>query len=127
MGVPPMLLGLRASISGNSSASMITEPPIRSSACPILPPGAPILIRWFAYSGDPAAKDPYFLYGASNLGSLLSLFFYPAIMEPMTTLPNQTTLWLVGYIALAGLVMYCAYMISKVAPPDVEIFTNELP
>jgi hypothetical protein len=79
---------------------------------------APLLQRWFAYSGDKAAKDPYFLYAASNLGSLLSLLFYPAALEPWTALPVQSTTWLVGYIALAGMIMYCAFMIHKVAPPD---------
>ena len=39
---------------------------------------APLLQKWFAYTGHPAAKDPYFLYGASNLGSLLALVLsYP--------------------------------------------------
>ena len=31
----------------------------------------PMLQQWFAASGHPAAADPYFLYGASNLGSLI--------------------------------------------------------
>src|SRR6266404_3319546 len=38
---------------------------------------APLLQRWFASTGHPAAKDPYFLYSASNLGSLLALLSYP--------------------------------------------------
>jgi hypothetical protein len=33
---------------------------------------APLLQKWFAYTGHPAAKDPYFLYGASNFGSMLA-------------------------------------------------------
>lgn len=79
---------------------------------------APLLQRWFAYSGDPAAKDPYFLYGASNLGSLLSLLFYPALIEPWTELKVQTDIWLFGYIALAACIGYCAFLIYKMAPPD---------
>ena len=38
---------------------------------------APILQRWFADTDHPSAKDPYFLYAASNLGSLLALVMYP--------------------------------------------------
>src|SRR5579862_6826142 len=34
---------------------------------------APLLQRWFSSTGHPSAKDPYFLYGASNLGSMLAL------------------------------------------------------
>jgi len=40
---------------------------------------APILQRWFADTDHPSANDPYFLYAASNLGSLLALMMYPAI------------------------------------------------
>ena len=79
---------------------------------------APLLQRWFGYSGHATAKDPYFLYAASNLGSLLSLFFYPALIEPITLLPSQSWIWFVGYIILAVLILYCAYVIFKVAPPD---------
>src|SRR5207244_4330329 len=34
---------------------------------------APLLQKWFAYTGHPSARDPYFLYAASNAGSLISL------------------------------------------------------
>ena len=43
---------------------------------------APLLQKWFANTGHPAAKDPYFLYGASNLGSMLALLLYPLVVEP---------------------------------------------
>ena len=38
---------------------------------------APLLQKWFAHTGHPAARDPYFLYAASNLGSMLALLGYP--------------------------------------------------
>ena len=38
---------------------------------------APMLQAWFAETGGPAGRDPYFLYAASNLGSLLALLGYP--------------------------------------------------
>ena len=38
---------------------------------------APMLQAWFAASGHRAGKDPYFLYAASNLGSLGALLAYP--------------------------------------------------
>ena len=82
---------------------------------------APLLQKWFAYSGDPAAKDPYFLYGASNLGSMLSLILYPFVIEPATLLPTQTTIWFVGYIIFAAMMIYCAYRIYQIAPSDDAI------
>ncbi len=38
---------------------------------------APLVQGWFALTGHPAAGDPYFLYAASNAGSLLALLAYP--------------------------------------------------
>ena len=38
----------------------------------------PLLQAWFARTDHPAAKDPYFLYAASNVGSFLALLSYPA-------------------------------------------------
>jgi hypothetical protein len=34
---------------------------------------APLLQAWFARTGHPHGHDPYFLYAASNLGSLIAL------------------------------------------------------
>src|SRR4051794_2416331 len=39
---------------------------------------APLLQNWFSETGHRDARDPYFLYAASNLGSLLALIAYPA-------------------------------------------------
>jgi hypothetical protein len=79
---------------------------------------APLLQKWFAYSGHPQARDPYFLYAASNLGSLLSLYFYPLVIEPNTVLAFQSQIWFFGYLILAACVLYGAYTIFKLAPPD---------
>ena len=58
---------------------------------------APILQRWFANTDHPSAKDPYFLYAASNLGSLLALVMYPVLIEPSLRLRMQNTVWAIGY------------------------------
>ncbi len=63
---------------------------------------APLLQKWFGFSGHETAKDPYFLYSASNAGSLLSLLLYPVLIEPFTVLPSQTWIWFGGYIAGHG-------------------------
>jgi hypothetical protein len=74
----------------------------------VLSSSAPLLQTWFAGTGHPAAKDPYFLYGASNLGSMLALLSYPTVVEPHLTLASQRLLWRVGYITLVGLIAVCA-------------------
>src|SRR5262245_26777588 len=43
---------------------------------------APLLQNWFSRTTHIAASDPYFLYAASNTGSLLALITYPFIIEP---------------------------------------------
>ncbi|WP_298986893.1 hypothetical protein [uncultured Roseibium sp.] len=59
---------------------------------------APMLQAWFARSGHSHADDPYFLYGASNIGSFLSLFLYILAIEPVFSLNTQSMLWTSGYL-----------------------------
>ncbi len=68
----------------------------------------PLLQRWFAASGHRRAADPYFLYAASNVGSLLALISYPLWFEPNLSLVEQSRLWRWGYVALAALLAACA-------------------
>ena len=58
---------------------------------------APMLQRWFADTDHPAAHDPYFLYAASNIGSLLALIAYPALIEPALRLRTQNAYWALAY------------------------------
>jgi hypothetical protein len=69
---------------------------------------SPVLQRWFAATGHPAARDPYFLYAASNAGSLLALLAYPALVEPFFRLRDQAALWSGGYAVLLVLFACCA-------------------
>lgn len=87
---------------------------------------APLLQRWFTYSGDPSSKDPYFLYSASNAGSLLSLLLYPVLIEPNTFLETQSYIWYAGYGILAMLILYCAFTIFKTAPSDEQIAADAI-
>src|SRR5437016_2163875 len=40
---------------------------------------SPLLQQWFSSTDHPAARDPYFLSTASNLGSMLALVGYPVL------------------------------------------------
>src|SRR6185437_14851528 len=68
---------------------------------------APLLQKWFASTSHPAAKDPYFLYGASNLGSMMALIAYPVVVEPFLRLGQQSIDWTIGYAILAALTAAC--------------------
>jgi hypothetical protein len=50
---------------------------------------SPLIQHWFSRTGHPHARDPYFLYRASNLGSALGLLSYPALIEPHLGLRAQ--------------------------------------
>jgi hypothetical protein len=69
---------------------------------------APLLQRWFTATGHPTAHDPYFLYAASNLGSVVALLSYPAVVEPLFALASQSLLWAVGYGVFFVLTAGCA-------------------
>ena len=74
---------------------------------------APLIQKWFSHTRHPQARDPYFLYAASNLGSMLALLSYPTLIEPRLHLRGegwltQTRLWSLGYLALAVLIALCA-------------------
>jgi hypothetical protein len=66
---------------------------------------APLVQGWFALTGHPRAGDPYFLYAASNAGSLLALLAYPFAIEPNLGLTAQSRLWKTGFLVLAVLVL----------------------
>jgi hypothetical protein len=68
----------------------------------------PLLQVWFSKTSHPEAIDPYFLYGASNAGSLLALLSYPFVLEPNATLHQQARWWSLGYFVLVALVVLAA-------------------
>jgi uncharacterized membrane protein len=66
---------------------------------------APLIQRWYSFSGREDAHDPYHLYGASNIGSLLGLAAYPLLLEPLLPVASQTLTWTLGYGVLAILLL----------------------
>lgn len=74
---------------------------------------SPLLQRWFANSTHPQAEDPYFLYAASNCGSLLGLLAYPLVIEPNTSLLLQSRLWSWGFAALSVLVLAAGFTAGR--------------
>jgi hypothetical protein len=74
---------------------------------------APLVQRWFAFSGHRDAADPYFLYAASNLGSILVLLGYPVVMEPFLRLGEQSWGWALGYGLLIALIAVCGVHVLR--------------
>jgi hypothetical protein len=79
----------------------------------ILSSSAPLIQKWFSQTDHKDAENPYFLYAASNIGSLLALLIYPFIVEPLSTLTIQKNLWSLGFVALIIIFSYTIYIIHK--------------
>lgn len=73
---------------------------------------APLLQKWFSQSRHPSARDPYFLYAASNAGSLLALVAFPVLLEPNLKLHQQSWLWAGVYLWLIVSVGACMIMMT---------------
>ena len=70
----------------------------------MLSANAPLLQSWYAKSSGPSAQDPYFLYGSSNVGSLLALMAFPLVAEPLLGARAIGTGWAVLFVIFgAGL------------------------
>ena len=83
---------------------------------------APLLQRWFSGTGHAAAKDPYFLYAASNLGSMVALLAYPVLVEPLLRLNHQRSSWTAGYAVFVALMFAC---MTKIRPAKEEALPDE--
>jgi SAM-dependent methyltransferase len=91
---------------------------------------APLVQAWHARTfGEGEGSEPYVLYAASNLGSLLALLAYPLIVEPTLTLSAQRYGWSGGY-ALFGLLMAglaIAVIRSARADQTASIIATDVP
>jgi len=73
---------------------------------------APLIQAWYAKSQGPSADDPYFLYGASNLGSLLALLAFPLVAEPLLGATKIGWGWATGFVVLGLLLFVSGISIS---------------
>ena len=85
---------------------------------------APLLQRWFSHTGHSAAADPYFLYGASNLGSILALLSYPLVFEPLLTSQEQSLAWRWAYLVLVGFITFTALTLWQRYQPKLASETT---
>jgi len=81
---------------------------------------APLLQAWFARTGHPDGRDPYFLYAASNLGSLIALLSYPFILEPAFGVTALSRFWAVGFVLLGAAIGVCFWFLRQ-APESAGV------
>jgi len=82
----------------------------------LLSASTPLLQRWFAQSGHKQARDPYFLYAASNAGSLVGLLGYPLLLEPTLRLSQQSHFWSYGYLLFVAMTAVCGALVWRARP-----------
>jgi hypothetical protein len=87
---------------------------------------APLLQAWFARTKHPQANDPYFLYGASNLGSFVALLAYPVAIEPFLTLRAQSVGWSYGFVLLMTMIAGAGILMAVTMRP-VSVSAEERP
>ncbi len=74
---------------------------------------APLLQKWFSHTTHEDATNPYFLYAASNVGSIVALLAYPVVIEPVFGIARQNLLWSATYVALFVLMAVCAVLLHR--------------
>ncbi len=79
----------------------------------VLAATGPLLQGWFTRTRYERARDPYFLYAASNAGSLGGLLAYPSLVEPQLGLRSQAVAWSVAFCVFALLTMLCAIVARR--------------
>jgi spermidine synthase len=81
---------------------------------------------WLARSELADRGDPYFLYAASNVGSLAGLLAYPFVIEPLFGLRAQAAAWTLGYLIYLVLAVSIAVTLrGAVAPTSTRRAESE--
>ena len=80
---------------------------------------SPMLQNIYAQQPQPDAKDPYFLYSASNIGSFAGLLLFPLVLEPVFGVSGSQMIWFYGAIGFVVLFALCM-MLSVRAAPVIE-------
>lgn len=89
----------------------------------VLSATAPLLQAWVARSNHPLKDTPYVLYSASNLGSMMGLLGYVALIEPQLTLTQQSEGWSGLYIVGVALLLFAGMRLARSAAP-AEVVTS---
>jgi hypothetical protein len=90
----------------------------------LLSASTPVLQRWFASSDHKSSTDPYFLYAASNAGSLVGLLGYPLLLESTLRLSVQSRLWSYGYGLFVTMTVICAVLVWRRQPAVAIVETT---
>jgi hypothetical protein len=91
---------------------------------------APLLQAWYSGTKASGARDPYFLYAASNLGSLIALLAYPLLLEPAFGLTRLASIWAGLFVVLAVALAACFVAVRRAGanrPPQPASTAEDWP
>jgi len=91
----------------------------------IISASSPLLQSWFSRLRHHRAVDPYFLFAASNAGSLIALVAFPLVLEPSLGLSEQYQLWRVGFTVLVILTCVIALALKPLGTVSIEIIQTD--
>lgn len=86
----------------------------------VIAASAPLLQVAYLRCSDLRENDPYFLYAASNAGSLLALISYPWLVERYSGLSLQLDVWNVMFFVYLGL-LFCLLFVPRYAASPMEV------
>ncbi len=92
----------------------------------VLSAGAPLLQDWFTFATQDRPEEPYFLYAASNAGSLLGLISYPLLIEANFRLDRQSFIWSCFFVAVAAAMIVIASFLGT-RPRDIPLVREPAP
>ncbi|MCW2921293.1 MAG: hypothetical protein JWL76_1167 [Thermoleophilia bacterium] len=79
---------------------------------------SPVLQRWYAALGQDDSGEPWFLYVASNAGSLVGLLAFPVLLEPRLDTDGQEWTWVIGFGVYVACILACAITVRRRASTD---------
>lgn len=91
----------------------------------VLSASNPLLQNWFSRLQHHLAVDPYFLFAASNAGSLIALVAFPLVLEPSLGLNEQYQFWRVGFAVLVTLACVIALALKPLGAVSTDVTHKE--
>ena len=86
----------------------------------IISSSSPLFQSWFSRLRHRRAVDPYFLFAASNAGSLIALVAFPLVLEPSSGVSEQHQLWRVGFVVLVTLTCVIVLALKPLASVSID-------
>ena len=97
----------------------------------LLSANSPLLQRYYSLAGQRDSSDPYFLYSASNLGSLTALLIFPFLLEPFFKVSQIRVIWSGLYLIQTALFFVCCiifwYSEKSVVPALIGVARGDSP